>query len=513
MQLERSKLRVVLRRFDLVCFTIAAFVGVDAFASVAKYGGGQALFWFVVASIFYLVPSGLITAELGSTFPIEGSPYAWPRLAFGRMAGAVTATWYWMGNPTWIGGTLAAAVVATMSSKLMFNHSFGTLWSIVIGTAVVWAIVGFAIIELKYGKLTGNIGAFVRIAVLAVFLALAAAFLIKHGKPAGTITLGSLKPTVPGFLGVFGLLQFFLVGFELSNSASEEMRNPQRDVPAMIVRSGIWIVAINLLFIFGMLLVIPLTGFSNVSGFVDAYGVVAGVLGSATGPIGWIMGILIILVSLTIGGVWIQGSARTQAVAGLDGAAPLLLGKFTKAGTPLSMNIASGFVGTVFVVLVFTLTSGSLGSFFAVMFSIVISLTAIQYVFIFPAVIVLRRKYPDRRRPYRIPGGAVGMWACVISTEVVIVLTTIMLLWPGLIDRVFFGRSYSMAANWGVSRFFFEAVTLGTFAAIIVQGLVFYALGRRNVAKGIVKENELLEEAPAATPEAELETAPAGAPL
>ena len=246
---------------------------------------------------------------------------------------------------------------------------------------------------------------------------------------------------------------------------------------------------------------------------MDAYGISPASLEEPRGRSVESWESFIILVSLTIGGVWIQGSARTQAVAGLDGAAPLLLGKFTKAGTPLTMNIASGFVGTLFVVLVFTLTSGSLGSFFAVMFSIVISLTAIQYVFIFPAVIVLRRKYPDRRRPYRIPGGTVGMWACVISTEVVIALTTIMLLWPGLIDRVFFGRSYSMADNWGVSRVFFESVTLGTFAAIIVMGLVFYALGRRNVAKGIVKENELLEEAPAVRPEPELGAVPADVPL
>jgi len=516
MQQERSVLRQVLRRFDLICFTVAAFIGVDAIPSLAKYGGGQALFWILIVALLYLLPSGLITAELGSTFPLEGSPYAWPRMAFGRLPGALTAVFYWMSNPTWIGGTLAAAVVATLSSGLMFNKPNGipTVWSIVIGIIVTWAIVGFSIVELKWGKWTGNIGTFVRIAVLAIFLGLVAWFLIKNGKPAGTVTWGSLKPSITGFLAVFGLLQFFFVGFELSSAASEEMRNPQRDVPAMIGRSGIYMILINLGLVFGILLVIPLAKLSNVSGFVFAYDSVTSVLGGARGAVGWIMGVLIILVTLSVGGVWVQGSARTQAVAGLDGAAPLLLGKFSKSGTPMAMNIASGIVGSIFVILVFTLTSGSLSSFFAVMFSIVISLTAIQYVFIFPAAIVLRRKYPNRKRPYRVPGGEIGLWICVISTEFVIIVTTISLLWPGLIDGLL-GQKYSIVDSWGTSRLFFEGVTLGTFGAIIVIGLVFYWIGQRNLAKGVVGETDLLAviDKPAqaaAVPVAESEAEPVG---
>ena len=93
------KLRKVLRRFDLVCFTIAAFIALDTIAATAAYGGGETLFWVGFVILLYMIPSGLICAELGSTFPIEGGPYAWPRMAFGRLAGSLTATFYWMSNP------------------------------------------------------------------------------------------------------------------------------------------------------------------------------------------------------------------------------------------------------------------------------------------------------------------------------------------------------------------------------------------------------------------------------
>jgi len=489
---ERKKLKKVLTRFDLVCFTIAAFISIDTIAATAAYGGGQTIIWILFAMILYLLPSGLIVAELGSTFPVEGGPYAWPRMAFGRLAGAVTATFYWMSNPTWIGGTLAGTVVATLSSGLMLNNGgFSTTWSIIIGLAVTWAIVGLSIIEVKWGRWTGILGTFVRIALVAIFLILVAWFIIDKGKPAGTIVWADLKPSVTGFLAVIGLLQFLFVGFELSSGASEEMRHPQRDVPAMIIRSGLITVAIVLLMIVPILLVIPLKDVSNVAGFADAYNAVKGVLGGGAGPVGWLAGILIILTIISAGGVWLQGSARVQAVAGLDGCAPRILGKFSKSGTPIAMNIISALVGSAFVILVFTLANGSLSSFFAVMLALVVSLTSMQYAFIMPAVIVLRKKYPDRKRPYTVPGGMVGLWIAVVATEIMIALTTVTLLWPGLLDRLM-GQQFSIMDYWGTSRVFFEVVTLGSLAVIILMAVIFWAVGRRDIAKGIVGENDLL---------------------
>jgi amino acid transporter len=492
MQQERRKLRKVLTRFDLVCFTIAAFISIDTIAATAAYGGGQTIIWILFAMVMYLLPSGLIVAELGSTFPVEGGAYAWSRMAFGRLPGALTATFYWMSNPTWIGGTLAGTVVATLSSGLMLdNGGFGTAASIVIGLAVTWAIIGLSIVEVKWGRWTGIIGTFVRIALVALFLVLVGWFLIDKGKPAGTITLTDLKPSVTGFLAVIGLLQFLFVGFELSSGASEEMKNPQRDVPKMIVRSGLGMSAIILLLVVPILLVIPLDKVSNVAGFADAYDAVKGVLGGAAGPVGWLAGLLIVITIITAGGVWMQGAARVQAIAGLDGAAPRVLGKFSKSGTPLAMNLISGIIGSVFVVLVFTVANGSLADFFAVMLALVVSLTAMQYAFIMPSIIVLRKKYPDRKRPYSVPGGTVGVWVCVIATEIMIVLTTVTLLWPGLLDNLL-GQPFSIMDYWGTSRVFFETVTLGSLAVIVLMAVVFWGIGRRDIAKGIVGENDLL---------------------
>ena len=341
--------------------------------------------------------------------------------------------------------------------------------------------VGIAIVAFRVGKWGPNIGTFVKILVVGIFAVLFVVFLVQHGRPAGASTAADLKPSLSGFLTAIGILVFLWVGFELSNGASEEMRNPQRDVPRMIVRSGVIAAVLYGLVILGIVLVIPRSGLSSVSGFEAAYSHVATVFHSHTLDVLFAIGVILTL--LGSGSVWLEGADRTQAIAALDGAAPAWLGRFTSFGTPIAVNLSSGVIASIMCVLVLSI-SGSLKSFFAVMLALAISTTTLSYVFIFPALIVLRRRFPAVDRPYRVPGGAVGAWSAVIISEAFIVVTTITLVWPGAINN-WFGQTYSVEQSWGVSRTYFESVTLGALGVMIVLGLVFWGLGERKRRAGL----------------------------
>jgi glutamate:GABA antiporter len=478
---EKAKLRKVLGRFDLILFSACAIVGLDSVA-VAAQAGAQAITWLLISLVVFLIPYGMLTAELGSAFPLEGGPYEWARMSFGRPAGAVTAILYWLSNPLWVGGTLTAATIAAINGFIV-TKPVGTTTEIIIGLVFIWVTVAIAIVAFRIGKWGPNIGTFVKIAVVGIFTVLFIAFLIKHGHPAGTSTAADLKPTLNGFLTAIGILVFLWVGFELSNGASEEMRNPKRDVPRMIVGSGVIAAVLYGAVILGIVLVIPRAGLSSVGGFADAYSAVTGVFHSH--GLNVVFAALVILTLVGSGSVWLEGADRTQAIAALDGAAPTWMGRFTSFGTPIAVNISSGVVASVICVLVFLVTKGSLESFFAVMLALTVSTTTLSYVFIFPALTVLRRKYPDAERPYRVPGGTAGAWAAVIITELFVVVTVITLVWPGAINA-WFGESYSVESVWGVSRPFFEWVTLGSLAVMIALGLVFWAIGERARRRGVV---------------------------
>ncbi len=487
---EKAKLRKVLGRFDLVFFTASAIVGLDTVAFASSVGG-QAVVWLGISLLIFLIPYGMLVAELGSTFPVEGGPYAWTRMAFGRLPGSIAAVLYWLSNPIWVGGTLAATTIATLND-FVFKKPLGTTAEILVGLAFVWACVGLAIVALQVGKWGPNIGTIVKILAVGIFSVLFITFLVQHGRPVGTVGVSDLKPSVTGFLSVVGVLTFLWVGFELSSGAGEEMRNPKRDVPVMILQSGALGAVLYGLVIIGILLVIPKTGLTSVAGFTDAYKSVATVLGGASRTFGYFFAAIIILTLIGSGSVWLEGADRAQAMAALDGAAPKWMGRFTSFGTPIAVNIMSGLIGSAFVLFVFLATKGSLANFFTVMIALVISTATLCYFFVFPSLLVLRRKYPDRARPYRVPGGVVGAWVSVILSELFVVLAGVTLLWPGLIDSLF-GHSYSVQSSWGVSRGYFETVTLGTFGAMIVLAVVFWALGRRDIKRGLITDTDLLE--------------------
>jgi len=117
-------------------------------------------------------------------------------------------------------------------------------------------------------------------------------------------------------------------------------------------------------------------------------------------------------------------------------------------GTPVSVNILSGLIGSAFVLSVFLITNGSLASLFTVMIALVISTTSVSYVLVFPALMALRRKYPAAHRPYRMPGGMAGAWIAVGITELFVIVTAITLLWPGAINS-WLGESYSIESSYG----------------------------------------------------------------
>ena len=180
---EKAKLRKVLRRFDLVLFTACAIVGLDSVAFAAQ-AGAQAITWLVISLALFLVPYGMLVAELGSAFPVEGGPYEWAKMSFGRLAGSITAVLYWLSNPIWVGGTLSATTIATLNDFVL-HKPLGTTGEIIVGLIFTWLTVGTAIVAFRYGKWAPNVGTFVKIGVIAIFTILFIVFLVQHGRRPG----------------------------------------------------------------------------------------------------------------------------------------------------------------------------------------------------------------------------------------------------------------------------------------------------------------------------------------
>src|SRR4029077_3887918 len=408
---EKRKLKKSLFRLDMIFFTVCAIVALDTIGASAA-GGAQSLFWLGVSAVTFLVPYGLITAELGAAFPTEGATYDWVRLAYGHFAGAVVGVLYWLSNPIWLGGTLTAVSIAAFDALWGTKLGGNIGAELVVAFLFIWIAVGMNILSLRYMKWAPNVGAIVRILLIILFAVVAIGNGIGNGFKGSLSTffppLDSSFPVV--LIGGLWVIVFQWIGFELQTNASEEMENPQRDIPRAVYASGLISFLGYAIPIAGIVLTLSSDKLSGVSGFVTAYqAAVSGALGGAAGFFNFIVGAAFVFCLLSSGTTWLMGSDRLMAIGALAGSGLKQLGYFSaRFGTPIVVNMLSGIVATFFMILALTLTSGNLGAFFTVVLGLVISTTTFSYILIFPALLTLRRKYPNVKRPFVVPGGQLG---------------------------------------------------------------------------------------------------------
>src|SRR6267143_1727177 len=468
---EKRKLKKSLFRFDMIFFTVCAIVALDTIGQSSSYGA-QAIFWLIVSGLTFLIPYGLITAELGAAFPTEGATYDWVRLAYGHFAGAVVGVLYWLSNPIWLGGTLTATAIAALDALWGSSFSGNQFSETVIGFLFIWVAVTMNILSLRYMKWVPNLGAILRLTLLAFFALLVIVSGVQHGFHG---SLGGFLPTDTTILiGVIGVSVFQWIGFELQTNASEEMENPQRDIPRAVYASGIISFLGYAVPIVGVVLILSTDQLSNVAGFVAAYQYASSsVFGSAAPFFNHAVGLAFVFVLLSSGTTWLMGSDRLMAIGALAGSGPKQLGYFsTRFGTPIVVNVLSGIISTIFMFITFFVTGGGLHGYFAAVLGLVISTTTFSYILIFPALITLRRKYPDVKRPFVVPGGSAGAWICVVLTMFWVVAATIFSLWPNLFTSAWSGNAA------GVDRTTVEVYTFVTVAFLVVVAIVFWGVVR-----------------------------------
>ena len=468
---EKRKLKKSLFRFDMIFFTVCAIVALDTIGQSSSYGA-QAVFWLIVSGLTFLIPYGLITAELGAAFPTEGATYDWVRLAYGHFAGAVVGVLYWLSNPIWLGGTLTATAIAALDALWGSSFSGNQGAETVIGFLFIWVAVTMNILSLRYMKWVPNLGAIIRLTLLGFFALLVIMSGVQHGFHG---SLGGFFPTDTTILiGVIGVIVFQWIGFELQTNASEEMENPQRDIPRAVYASGIISFVGYAVPIIGVVLILSTDQLSNVAGFVAAYQYASSsVFGSAAPFFNHAVGLAFVFVLLSSGTTWLMGSDRLMAIGALAGSGPKQLGYFsTRFGTPIVVNVLSGIISTVFMFITFFVTGGGLHGYFAAVLGLVISTTTFSYILIFPALLTLRQKYPNVKRPFVVPGGNAGAWICVVLTMFWVVAATVFSLWPNLFTSAWSGNAA------GVDRTTFEVYTFVTVAFLVVVAIVFWWVGR-----------------------------------
>lgn len=397
------------RLFDAILGTVCLTLVCESVMPTAAIGNTQ-YFWWILLLVGFCVPYGMITAELGTTYPSEGGMYDWVKRAFGPKWAGRVAWNYWVNFPLWI-ASLAVAVTDIVAG--MFNIEL-SIWAILlIQLGYVWLVTFLSTKRIGESKGVVNIGTAFKVFLLLGIGLLGIYAFIKTGHSANPITsVGDLFPSLDlDSMSFISIILFNFMGFEVVGTWVDDMDDPKKQIPKALIFGGL---------LMAIFYILPATGF-NIALEANADWVGAGaeivvdVLNSLFTSVGIgggalnvliiVCGIMFIYTFIANIASWSFGVNQVAKYAADDGSLPKGFSPVNEEGVPAKAAIINGVVATI--ICVAGVVAGEISESFSASFSLFFCLSWITllvgYIPMFLAFIKLRKTDPDTERPYRVP--------------------------------------------------------------------------------------------------------------
>ncbi len=422
---EKKALTRQLGAFQLTLLGIGAIIGTGIFVLTAEAGqkaGPAMMLAFVIAAVVCAL-AALAYSELASMVPVAGSAYTYTYAVMGEAiawtvgwalvleyavaAGAVAVGW-----SGYMNGLLASAGIELplyLKTGPMDGGAFNVL-----AFSIALVITGLLVIGTSKSAKVNAVLVLIKVIALTAFIIIAVPaakdtnfqpfFPTGWGSPLGGI----------GVLGAAASIFFAYVGFDAVSTAAEETKNPNRNIPIGLIGSLLVCTIFYMLVGYGAVGAIgsqPMLDASGVAFHPGTPEMAAACAGSdalvcskeplahvlkVMGFAGWgnAIGLAAALALPSVVLMMIYGQTRIFFTMSRDGLLPELLSKVhPKFHTPHIVTVVTG----VFVAL------------FAAMFPVGIladisnSGTLFAFMAVSLGVLILRKREPNRHRPFRTP--------------------------------------------------------------------------------------------------------------
>lgn len=389
-------LRKTIGPFALTALGVGAIIGTGIFVVIgegAKLAGPSLFISFIIAAVTCAF-SALSYAELASAVPVSGSAYTFSYATLGEIVAFIIG-WDlileygvsvaavavgWGGN---VNEFLKAAFGFQLPAAISTSPSEGGVVNIP-AVFIVLVIATLLTLGTRESTTFNAVMVVIKIVILIFFIVVAFT----------AFNAGHFTPFAPdGFAGIAtasGVIFFAYIGFDAVSTASEESKNPARDLPIAIIGS---LIISTILYV---LVAIAAVGVAPVKTLSGSDAPLAAGLREGAG-IPWAGGVLaagalIAITSVVL--VIMYGQTRIFFAMCRDGLLPRRLAKVhPRFGTPARLTIGFGVLIAILAALVpldEIVKLVNIGTLFA-------------FVLVNVGVIILRRTKPDMNRPFKTP--------------------------------------------------------------------------------------------------------------
>jgi APA family basic amino acid/polyamine antiporter len=445
-------LRRTLTALDLTLLGIGAIIGTGIFVLTGTAAANQAGPGIVLSYVMAGLACGfaaLCYAEFAAMIPISGSAYTYSYATLGEIfawmigwdlileyaVGSMTVAVGWSGYfqrilagfglhlPVWMSASPDAAIGSLINLPAII---------------IVLAIMVLLVIGVRESARFNAAMVAVKLAAVLFFIVVGATYV----KPE------NWSPFMPyGFSGVMtgaAVVFFAYIGFDAVSTTAEEAKNPSRDLPIGIIASLIVCTVLYLLVAAILTGILPVVQYKADQQFLNA-------------PVGYALAV--------INKDWAAGLVSAGAVAGITSVLLVMLmsqpriffamsrDRLLPAGvSKVHPKFRTPYITTMITCIIVAIVAGF------VPINILGEMTSIGTLFAFVvvsiAVIILRIKRPEARRPFRVPLGytipILGVAFCVYLMLSLSVMTWVrFLVWLdlGMIIYWSYGRTHSPLAD------------------------------------------------------------------
>jgi amino acid transporter len=331
---------------DLVLTQILFIVGLPWVGVAAKQGASHIILW-LVAMLFFYLPSAVVVIYLNRIMPLEGGLYQWAKLGFSDLTGFLVAWNLWLFailNTSEIGLQVTqyiGYIIGPGGEWLTASKSFIAI----VTAAVIGALIVVATVGLGIGKWVHKAGGALMLLTFAALLVLPLL-----NKAHGTLTeYHPFRTEMPLLsimtLNLLGKMGFgALGGFEYVAIHAGECRRPARTIAASVALAA---PIIAVMFILGTSSVLALVPQDQIDLIAPVPQVLSRGFGaiSSFGAVATLTIMALLCIRLAQSSVMFAGNTRLPMVAGWDRLLPDWFTKLhAKYKTPVNSIL---FVGAV----------------------------------------------------------------------------------------------------------------------------------------------------------------------
>ncbi|UJL45621.1 amino acid permease [Virgibacillus sp. NKC19-16] len=412
-----QKLKKILGKWDTLALAFGAMIGwgwvVTTGLWITEAGSLGAILAFAFGGMLVIFV-GLTYAELASAIPLAGGEHVYSYKAMGRIASFI-ATWaIVLGYVSVV--AFEAVALPTVFEYLIPDYSQGYLYTIAgWDVTITWAGIGIlGSVLIAWINYRGIKFSTAITGIFTLLILIAGILLITGSTAAGNVQ--NMQPLVEngiaGILTVVIMTPFMFVGFDVIPQAAEEINLPRKRIGQLLIASVVLAVLWYIAVIFGVSRVMSSSAISE-SNLVTADAMATAFGGSA------MMGNILVLGG--IGGIltsWIGfyvGGSRAIYALARAGMLPKSLGDLhPKYKTPYKAILLIGILSTAAPLLgrpalTWLVNAGGLG-------------LVVAWLMVAISFIILRKKSPDMKRPFRLRGGTTIGWIAIVMAGGVTVL-------------------------------------------------------------------------------------------